>query len=291
LFVLSGDFQIYPSQGTIIPSTFHCHLFHKKGHLAPKVYYYVWHLVKAFYYNIGRYFIFLTSVFTRPERRGVYYRLIVQELDKIGLQSLGIVALLSLFMGAVVTLQTAANIDSGWIPKWTIGFTTRQTMILEFSSTIVCLILSGKVGGSISGEVGTMRITEQIDAMDIMGINSSSYLVLPKIIAAIFIFPFLVIISMGLGIVAGAMVGQSTGVISLTDYEYGLQYYFEPFQVSYTLIKTVVFAFLITSVSAYHGYFTKGGAREVGQSSTKAIVYSMVLILIGNYVLTQLLLL
>ncbi|MFN0032584.1 MAG: MlaE family ABC transporter permease [Flavobacteriales bacterium] len=247
--------------------------------------------MKGVYYNIGRYCIFLVSVFTRPERRSIYRRLIVQELDKIGLQSLGIVALLSLFMGAVVTLQTAANIDSGWIPKWTIGFTTRQTMILEFSSTIVCLILSGKVGGSISGEVGTMRITEQIDAMDIMGINSSSYLVLPKIIAAILIFPFLVIISMGLGISAGAMVGSSTGVISLTDFEYGLQYYFEPFQVSYTLIKTLVFAFIITSVSAYHGYYTKGGAREVGQSSTRAIVYSMVLILLGNYVITQLLLL
>lgn len=247
--------------------------------------------MKGVYTNIGRYCIFLTSVFTRHERRKIYSRLIAQELDKIGLQSLGIVCLLSLFMGAVVTLQTAANIDSGWIPKWTIGFTTRQTMILEFSSTIVCLVLSGKVGGSISSEIGTMRITEQIDAMDIMGINSASYLVLPKIIAAIFIFPFLVIISMGLGITAGAIIGASAGVISPTDFEYGLQYYFEPFQVSYTLIKTVVFAFIITSVSAYHGYFTRGGAREVGQSSTKAIVYSMVLILLANVIITQLLLL
>jgi phospholipid/cholesterol/gamma-HCH transport system permease protein len=215
----------------------------------------------------------------------------VAEIDKIGLQSLGIVALLSLFMGAVVTLQTAANIDSGWIPKWTIGFTTRQTMILEFSSTIVCLILSGKVGSNIASEIGTMRITEQIDALEIMGVNSASYLVLPKVIAAIFIFPFMVVMSMALGIVAGALIGDTTGVISLTDYQYGVQYYFEPFQVTYTLIKTVVFAFIITSVSSYQGYFTRGGALEVGKSSTTAVVYSIILIMISNYIITQLLLL
>lgn len=233
----------------------------------------------------------MVNTFTKPERRSIYRKLIVAEIDKIGLQSLGIVALLSLFMGAVVTLQTAANIDSGWIPKWTIGFTTRQTMILEFSSTIVCLILSGKVGSNIASEIGTMRITEQIDALEIMGVNSASYLVLPKIVAAMFIFPFMVVMSMSLGIVAGALIGDSTGVISLTDYQYGVQYYFEPFQVSYTLIKTVVFAFIITSVSSYHGYYTRGGALEVGKSSTTAVVYSIILIMISNYIITQLLLL
>lgn len=245
----------------------------------------------SIYRNIGRYAILLVNVFTKPEKRGVYRKLIVDEIDKIGLQSLGIVALLSLFMGAVVTLQTASNIDSGWIPRWTIGFTTRQTMILEFSSTIVCLILSGKVGSNISSEIGTMRITEQIDALDIMGVNSASYLILPKIIAAVFIFPFMVVMSMTLGVVAGALVGVGTGVISLTDFEYGVQYYFEPWQVSYSLIKTVVFAFIITSVSSYHGYYTKGGARDVGKSSTTAVVYSIILIMVANYILTQLLLL
>jgi phospholipid/cholesterol/gamma-HCH transport system permease protein len=245
----------------------------------------------SIYYNIGRYCLLMVNVFTKPERRGLYKNLIVKELDKIGLQSLGIVALLSLFMGAVVTLQTASNIDSAWIPRWTIGFTTRQTMILEFSSTIVCLILSGKVGSNISSEIGTMRISEQIDAMEIMGVNSASYLILPKIIAAIIIFPFLVIISMVLSISAGAIVGVGSGVISATDFEYGVQYYFELFQVTYTLIKTVVFAFIITSVSSYHGYYTKGGALEVGQSSTKAVVYSIILIMVANYILTQLLLL
>jgi len=230
-------------------------------------------------------------VFSRPEKGGLYWKLTVDEMYKLGVQSLGIVALLSMFMGAVVTIQTAANIDSGWIPKWTIGFTTRQTMILEFSSTIVCLILSGKVGSNVASEIGTMRITEQIDALDIMGVNSAGYLILPKIIAAVCIFPFLVMISMTLGIVAGAAVGTSTGAISLTDYEYGLQYYFDAFDVMYTLIKTLIFAFIITSVSSYHGYYTRGGALEVGQSSTRAVVYSIILIMVFNYMITQILLL
>lgn len=233
----------------------------------------------------------LGNVFTRLERRKLYRRLIMDEVDKIGLQSLGIVLLLSLFMGAVVTIQTAANIDSGWIPRWTIGYTTRQTMILEFSSTIVCLILSGKVGSNIASEIGTMRISEQIDALDIMGVNSASYLILPKIIAAVLIFPFLVILAMSAGITAGAVVGIANGAISYTDFEYGIQYYFAPFDIVYTLIKTLVFAFIITSISAYHGYYTVGGALEVGQSSTRAVVYSIVAVMIANYLLTQILLL
>ncbi|MFN9801837.1 MAG: MlaE family ABC transporter permease [Bacteroidota bacterium] len=240
---------------------------------------------------MGEYALLMRMAFSRPERGKVYWRLTVAEVYKLGVQSLGIVALLSLFMGAVVTLQTAANIDSGWIPKWTIGFTTRQTMILEFSSTIVCLILSGKVGSNVASEIGTMRITEQIDALDIMGVNSAGYLILPKIIAAVFIFPFLVMISMSLGITAGAAVGTSTGAISLTDFEIGLQYYFDTFDVTYTLIKTLFFAFIITSVSSYHGYYTRGGALEVGQSSTRAVVHSIILIMICNYMLTQIMLL
>ncbi len=247
--------------------------------------------MSSVYYHIGKYFLLMVSTFTKPEKRRIYFDLIVQEIDKIGLQSLGIVALLSMFMGAVVTLQTAANIDSGWIPRWTIGFTTRQTVVLEFSSTIVCLILSGKVGGNIASEIGTMRITEQIDAMEIMGINSASYLILPKIVAALFILPFMVILAMFVGISAGAFVGLTAGVVSLNDFEYGLRYSFHYWQVSYSLIKTVFFAFIITSVSAYHGYYTFGGPREVGASSTRAVVYSMVLILIANYIITQLLLL
>jgi phospholipid/cholesterol/gamma-HCH transport system permease protein len=233
----------------------------------------------------------MRNVFSRLEQRSIYRRLIVDELDKLGLQSLGIVALLSLFMGAVVTLQTAANIDAGWIPRWTIGFTTRQTMILEFSSTIVCLILSGKVGSNVASEIGTMRITEQIDALDIMGVNSASYLILPKIVAAVLIFPFLVMISMTVGIAAGAVVGIANEAISISAFEYGIQYDFSSYDIVYTLIKTLFFAFIITTVSGYHGYYTDGGALEVGQSSTKAVVYSIVLIMIANYLLTQILLL
>ncbi|MBL7944168.1 MAG: ABC transporter permease [Flavobacteriales bacterium] len=241
--------------------------------------------------SIGRYFLLLADVFGKPERFAIYRRLTVAEIDKIGLQSIGIVALLSLFMGAVVTLQTAAQIDSGWIPKWTIGFTTRQTMILEFSPTIISLILAGKVGGNIASEIGTMRVQEQIDALEIMGVNSAGYLILPKIVAAIFIFPFLVVMSMFLGISAGAFVGEASGVISFPDFQYGLQYYFDPYQITYALEKTVAFAIIITTVSGYHGYFARGGALGVGRASTQSVVYSIILIMITNYVLTQLLLL
>lgn len=240
--------------------------------------------------HIGKYVTLLSQVFRKPERSSIYWRQIVFEIDKLGVQSVGIVSLLSLFMGAVICIQTAANIDSGWIPAYTIGFTVRQTLILEFSPTIILVIMAGKVGSNIASEIGTMRISEQIDALDIMGVNSASYLILPKVIAAVIIFPFLVLISMFLGILAGAWLGELAGVVSYADYEYGIQYDFKPFQVGYAMIKTVVFAFIITSISAYHGYFTRGGALEVGKSSTQAVVYSIVLIMITNYLITQLLL-
>ncbi|MGB0422973.1 MAG: MlaE family ABC transporter permease [Flavobacteriales bacterium] len=241
-------------------------------------------------YHTGRYFELIVNAFRRPEKFSVYWRQIVFEVDKIGVQSIGIVALLSLFMGAVICIQTAANIDSGWIPAYTIGFTVRQTLILEFCPTIIPVIMAGKVGSNIASEIGTMRITEQIDALDIMGVNSAGYLILPKIVAAIFIFPFLVAISMFLGVGAGAVVGDLAGVVSYSDFEIGIQYDFRLFQVIYAMIKTVVFAFIITSVSSYHGYYTSGGALEVGKSSTQAVVYSIVLIMVMNLVITQLLL-
>jgi hypothetical protein len=168
-------------------------------------------LVGKIYRHIGKYVLMMRQVFSKPERLSIYRKRIIEEIDKIGVQSVGIIALLSAFMGAVITLQTAANIDSAWVPKWTIGYTTRQSLILEFSSTIMSLILSGKVGSNIASEIGTMRITEQIDALDIMGVNSASYLILPKVVAAILIFPFLVVISMFLGIAAGAIIGPGSG--------------------------------------------------------------------------------
>tara|TARA_B100000315_G_C14363662_1_gene489603 strand:- start:230 stop:811 length:582 start_codon:yes stop_codon:yes gene_type:complete len=189
-------------------------------------------------------------------------------------------------MGGVVTIQTAYNLESPLLPLYLIGVATRDSLILEFSPTLISLILAGKVGSNIASEIGSMRITEQIDALEIMGINSANFLVLPKIIASMFFFPFLVIISMCIGIVGG-WIGCISVDITTADFVYGLKYDFHSFYMTYALIKSVFFAFIITSVSSYYGYFTKGGALEVGVSSTKAVVYSSVLILIFNFILTK----
>jgi phospholipid/cholesterol/gamma-HCH transport system permease protein len=241
--------------------------------------------------SFGKYALLMRRVFSRPEKKRIYYSLITDEMMKIGIQSIGIVALLAFFMGAVVALQTASNIESGWIPKWTVGYTTKQTMIYEFSSTIVALVLAGKVGSNIASEIGTMRISEQIDALDIMGVNSASYLILPKLIAALFILPFLVLMAMFVGIGAGALIAVLTNIVSLTDFIYGIQYDFQIYGVIYSLIKTLFFAFILTTIPAFHGYYANGGALEVGKSSTKGVVYSMVAVMVANYILTQLLLL
>jgi phospholipid/cholesterol/gamma-HCH transport system permease protein len=195
-----------------------------------------------------------------------------------------------MFIGAALTIQTAYNIESPLIPSYTVGLATRDSILLEFSPTIISLILAGKVGSSIASELGTMRVTEQIDALEIMGVNSRSFLVLPKIAAAIFINPFLVLISMFIGIMGGWFFGVLAGVVSTTEFVYGVQYAFVPYYIVYALIKTCFFAFVITSVSAYFGYYTSGGALEVGASSTKGVVYSSIFLLICNYLLTQLLL-
>ena len=239
-------------------------------------------------HHIGRYFSFLAAALRRPQKGRVFAQATAVELEAIGVQSVGIVALLSLFMGAVIAIQTAHQV-SGWIPAYTIGFTVRQTMILEFAPTIIPVILSGKVGSNIASQIGTMQVTEQIDALEVMGVRSISHLVLPKLLAALFIFPFLVIISMVLGIGAGAFICDFD-LSTYADFEYGLQVDFRAFDVAYALIKTCVFALIITSVSAYHGYYTSGGAREVGRSSTKAVVYSVVIVMVANLVVTQLLL-
>ena len=240
-------------------------------------------------FHLGRYAQFLARSFRLPERGRIFFRSFIAELEAIGTQSVGIVALLSVFMGAVICLQTAHQIG-GWIPVYTIGFTVRQTMILEFSPTLIPVILAGKVGSSIASQIGKMRVDEQIDALEIMGVNSAGYLALPKILAGILIVPFLVVLSMVLGIGAGAWVGVATGVSSLADFEYGMQVDFKPFDVTYALTKTTVFGFLLTSVPAYHGYYATGGALGVGQSSTRAVVWSVVLIMVSNLALTSMLL-
>ena len=241
-------------------------------------------------YHFGRYYLLINQVFSKPEKSSIYKKQILREIDSLGIGSLGIVVIISIFMGAVITIQSAFGFQSPLVPLYAIGLASRDSIILEFSPTIVSLILAGKVGSNIASEIGTMRVSEQIDALEIMGINSSGYLILPKIIAAVVINPFLIIISMFLGIFGGWVFGVFTGVVTSQQYIYGIQYQFKPFNVTYALIKTVVFAFIITSVSAYQGYYTKGGALEVGQASTKAVVYSSILILLFNFLLTQLLL-
>lgn len=232
----------------------------------------------------------LTRVFSRPERFRVYYTRIVQEIGIIGMSSIAIVAILSVFMGAVIALQVGSNMDSPLLPKYTIGYITRSTTILEFSPTIMSLILAGKVGSNIASEIGTMRVTEQIDALEIMGVNSLTYLVFPKIVAAVFFIPFLIIMSMGLCLIGGYYAVVSIGLASHEEYIFGIRAFFRVSDVSYALIKTCIFAFIITTVSAYFGYYTKGGALDVGKSSTQAVVWSSIIILLSDFVLTQLIL-
>lgn len=232
----------------------------------------------------------LVKVFSRPEKFKIYYKETIKEVDKLGLNSIGIVAIISVFMGAVITIQTAYNTESPIYPAYLIGLTARDTLLLEFSSTIVALILAGKIGSNIASEIGSMRVTEQIDALEIMGVNSANYLILPKITAALLFAPFLTLMSMIIGIGGGWIAGISTGVITSQDYIYGIQYAFIPYYITYAVIKIVIFAFLITTISAYHGYYSFGGSLEVGRSSTKAVVHSSIFILLFNVILTQLLL-
>jgi phospholipid/cholesterol/gamma-HCH transport system permease protein len=242
------------------------------------------------FFNIGRYFVLMSKVFSRPERARVYFSQTLKEIYYLGINSLGIVVIISLFIGAVITVQTAINATNPFVPKFVIGLMVRDSLILEFSSTIVCLILAGKVGSNIASEIGTMQVTEQIDALETMGINSASYLILPKIIASVFINPFLVILSMFIGISGGYLAAIVTGVLTDQQYISGIQYFFNPYYVTYSIIKTLVFSFIISSVSSFYGYYTQGGALEVGRASTKAVVYSSILILLFNLILTDLLL-
>ncbi|MGI6338718.1 MAG: MlaE family ABC transporter permease [Bacteroidales bacterium] len=240
--------------------------------------------------QFGKYVLLLKKVFSKPEKAQVYYKQTMHELVYLGFNSIGIISIISFFMGAVITLQTAYNTENPIYPTYLIGLGCRDSIILEFSSTITALILAGKVGSNIASEIGTMRVTEQIDALEIMGVNSASYLILPKIIATLLFNPFLTLISIIVGIIGGWLAGTTAGVITSEDFIYGIQYAFIPYYITYSVIKTLFFAFIITSVSAFQGYYVSGGSLEVGRASTKAVVYSSVLILLFNVVLTQLLL-
>lgn len=239
------------------------------------------------FFHFGQYFILLKRVFRRPEKFSVFWSRFLFEINSLGIGSLGLIAIISVFMGGVITIQSAYNFTSPFIPLYAVGLGTRESIVLEFSPTIVSLILAGKVGSNIASEIGTMRITEQIDALEIMGVNSAGYLILPKITAAMFINPFLIIISMFLGILGGYVMGVTTGACTSYEYIFGIQSFFVPFNIWYALTKTVVFAFIITSVSAYHGYYTTGGALEVGKASTRSVVYNSIIILVANLVITK----
>ncbi len=240
--------------------------------------------------HIGKYFIMLKQVFRKPQKWSVFKEMLFREIEDLGLKSLGIIMFISFFVGGVVAIQTALNVDSPFIPKYLIGFATKRSMILEFAPTFMSIILAGKVGSYITSSIGTMRVTEQIDALEVMGINSLNYLVLPKIIAAVFFYPLLVLLAMFLGIYGGYMAGTLTDLFFSEDYVYGIQLDFDPYFIKYALIKTLVFAFVIATIPAYHGYYVKGGSLEVGRASTQAVVWTSVVIILLNYFLTQMLL-
>ena len=239
---------------------------------------------------LGEYLLLMFQVFRKPDKRKIFWKQLFFEFQNLGIDSLGIVAIISAFMGGIVAIQTAYNIDSPLIPLTMVGFTTRQSLILEFSPTIISLILAGKVGSRIASEIGTMRITEQIDALKVMGVNTANYLIFPKVVASLLSIPVLIIFSIVVGLFGGWVACVVTGLVTSQDYILGIRYWFEGFTVFYALIKTVVFAFIIASVSGYQGYYTKGGALDVGRSSTKAVVYSSILIIIFDLILTQMLL-
>ena len=240
--------------------------------------------------KVGEYASLMYRTITKTDRWSIFWKQYVNEVKKQGIDSLWIVVIISTFIGAVITIQMVLNTENPLLPTYSTGLATRDTLLLEFSSSIMCLILAGKVGSNIASEIGTMRITEQIDALDIMGVNSANYLILPKITAFMTIIPCLVLVSMFVGIIGGYCVGIFTDIITVHDYEVGIQYAFIPFYVTYSVIKGIVFAFIISSVSSYYGYTVKGGALEVGKSSTDAVVNSSVLILLFNVMLTKLLL-
>ncbi|MDH5476582.1 MAG: ABC transporter permease, partial [Cyclobacteriaceae bacterium] len=241
-------------------------------------------------HNLGKYFMFMGSLFTNRESFRTYFKLTIDECVLIGVNSIILVSIVATFMGAVTTLQTAYNLVSPFIPDYVISLVVRDMTVLELAPTIIAVIYAGKVGSSIAGNLGTMRITEQIDALEVMGINSSSYLVLPKIVASIIMYPLLVIIAGVLSLTGGYLVGVLLNIISPQDFIYGIRDGFNPFTIQFALIKSVVFAYLISSISSYKGYYTQGGALEVGISSTQAVTSSVIAVLFADYLLAQLLL-
>ena len=240
--------------------------------------------------TFGKYCLFLTQVFRVPDKWRVFFSNLLFEIHKLGVDSIPLVLIISLFIGAVICIQMTINIVSPLIPSYSTGLATREILLLEFSSTMMCLILAGKVGSNIASEIGTMRVTEQIDAMDIMGINSANFIVLPKILGFVIFVPVLCVFSMFFGLIGGWFIAEFTTMLTVENYIFGIQSFFNEWYVWYGIIKTLVFAFLITSTAAFYGYYVKGGALEVGKASTNAVVSSSILILLADVILTKLLL-
>lgn len=240
--------------------------------------------------TFGRYCTFMCRVFAIPERWGIFFKRTVGEISKLGIASIPLVIIISLFIGAVIAIQMQLNTTSPLMPSYTVGLATRDIVLLEFSNSILCLILAGKVGSNIASEIGTMRVTEQIDALEIMGVNSRCYLVLPKIVGFVFFMPILVILCIFTSLIGGYLVAVFTDIITVSRYVYGLQALFNEWYVWYALIKSLFFAFIIASVASFYGYYVKGGALEVGKASTNGVVSSSILILLFDVILTKLLL-
>ncbi|WP_092469364.1 MlaE family ABC transporter permease [Winogradskyella thalassocola] len=243
----------------------------------------------TYLHNIGTYFIMIKDIFRRPTKWSVMRPLILKDIDDLIIGSLGIVAFISFFVGGVVAIQTSLNMTSPLMPKYLVGFATRQSIILEFAPTFISIIMAGKVGSFITSSIGTMRVTEQIDALEVMGINAINYLVFPKFIA-LTLYPFVISIAMFLGILGGLMACVYGGYGTMEDYVEGVQLDFIPFHFIYAFIKTFVFAFLLATIPSYYGYFMKGGALEVGKASTTSFVWTSVLIILVNFLLTSILL-
>ena len=244
----------------------------------------------TFFTHLGRYILMLKGMFSKPENPKLYWKEFMHQCTEIGIGSIGIVSIISVFMGAVSAVQTAYQIVNPFIPKTIISQIVRDTVILEFAPTLICIVLAGVVGSKIASELGNMRVSEQIDALEIMGINTKTYLVLPKIAAAIVTVPMLTVLAMLLGILGGRLTVSLSGILSTDSYDRGLRELFVPYNVFFALIKAYTFAFIISSIPAYFGYYVKGGSLEIGRSSTTSVVVSCIVILFADYILAALLL-
>ncbi|WP_223550922.1 MULTISPECIES: ABC transporter permease [Aestuariivivens] len=243
----------------------------------------------AYFHHIGTYFLMIAEMFRKPTKWSVMRSLIFKDVNDLVISSLGIIAFISFFVGGVITIQTALNISNPLIPKYLVGFATRQSVVLEFAPTFTSIIMAGKVGSFITSSIGTMRVTEQIDALEVMGINSINYLVFPKVIALLF-YPFAIAVGMFLGILGGMAACVYGGYATVPDYILGIQTDFDTFHVTYSFIKTFIFAFVLATIPSYHGYYMKGGALEVGKASTTSFVWTSVVIILLNYISTDIML-